>query len=276
MSKTAVLLTVFNRKETTLHGLYSLYKAIKTLGGGYEFDIYMTDDGCTDGTSDAVRKEFPDIHIVKGNGSLYWGGGMRKAWQTAIDSGINYDYFLWYNDDNELYDNALLFMFEAIEHEGPNCIITGAFQDHEGNPSYGGKTGDGRLLAPNGSFQDVVLMNGNLVLIPLKVFSVIGMIDGIFKHGLGDYDYGLSAMNSNFKVKLTAYAVGVCDRHDELIPCFFSVKYPLFRRLRLLYSPKYCIFSYLVYFMRHEGLFYAIKDFCVRNYFTLFPQLLKR
>ena len=64
MIKTAVLLTVYNRKEVTLQGLRSLHKAIAYLREGYSFDIFMTDDGCTDGTAEAVSKEFSDIHIV--------------------------------------------------------------------------------------------------------------------------------------------------------------------------------------------------------------------
>lgn len=79
MIKTAGLLTVYNRCAVTLKGLSSLYKAIENLGNGYTFDVYMTDDGCTDGTNEAVHEKFPNIHIIQGDGSLFWSGGMRKA-----------------------------------------------------------------------------------------------------------------------------------------------------------------------------------------------------
>ena len=57
MKRIAVLLTVYNRKEVTLKGLRSLYNAIAFLKNlhpkkDYCFDVYMTDDGCTDGTGD--------------------------------------------------------------------------------------------------------------------------------------------------------------------------------------------------------------------------------
>ena len=58
MIRTAVLLTVFNRKEVTLKGLYSLKQAMATLGKAHLFDIYMVDDGCTDGTGDAVAEAY--------------------------------------------------------------------------------------------------------------------------------------------------------------------------------------------------------------------------
>ena len=49
MKKTvAVLLTVFNRKDITLKGLSTLYAAMKPVEDKYSFDVYMTNDGCTD------------------------------------------------------------------------------------------------------------------------------------------------------------------------------------------------------------------------------------
>ena len=64
MKKTvAVLLTVFNRKEVTLRGLDTLYAAMKPVEGEYSFDVFMTDDGCTDGTPEAVKERFPENRI---------------------------------------------------------------------------------------------------------------------------------------------------------------------------------------------------------------------
>ena len=81
-----MLVTVFNRCDITIQGLRRLYVAIAALPGDYFFDVYLTDDGCTDGTPKAVAAEFPDIHIVQGDGSLFWGGGMRLAWKAAVES----------------------------------------------------------------------------------------------------------------------------------------------------------------------------------------------
>lgn len=275
MIKIAVLLTVYNRCAVTLKGLGSLYKAIGTLGEGYAFDIYMTDDGCTDGTPDAVAKEFSEVHIIQGDGNLYWSGGMRKAWQTSIDSGNDYDFFLWFNDDVDLYEDALISLFEVYNNES-ECIVTGAFCDHDGKASYGGKLEEFHILEPNGQYQDVTLMNGNLVLIPFIVYSKLGKIDKNFKHGLGDYDYGRRAQKNNFKVKLTAKYVGVCDRHDEIIPRYYSCQLSLMERIRQSYGSRDSIKSYFVYFMRYEGLVYAIKYFITRNFYTLFPRVVNK
>lgn len=276
MKNIAVLLTVFNRKDVTLKGLHSLYKAVAMLGEGYSFDIYMTDDGSSDGTGEAVAKEFPDVRIVNGNGKLFWSGGMRKAWQAAVDSGNAYDFFLWFNDDVELYEDALVTLFDSYGKCGPDCLITGAFHDREGGPSYGGRTKGGSSLAPDGSCREVALMNGNLVLIPYAAFCKLGTIDKAFIHSVGDYDYGLRARKQGFDVRLTTKYVGVCDRHDRDCPRFFDPKLGLKARWKSSYSPQNSPFSYFAFVRRHEGLGKAVMFFVWRNFYTVFPRLYEK
>ena len=84
MKKTvAVLMTVFNRKQITIQGLKSLFKAI-SLTKDLVFDVYLVDDNSPDGTIEAVKKQFDSIITIPGTGGLYWGGGMNLAWNTAV------------------------------------------------------------------------------------------------------------------------------------------------------------------------------------------------
>lgn len=48
MKSIAVLLTVFNRKEKTLHALQNLFA--QQLPEGVALEKYVVDDGCTHGT----------------------------------------------------------------------------------------------------------------------------------------------------------------------------------------------------------------------------------
>ena len=62
MINIAVLLTCHNRKDKTLSCLSSLFAATerynlsKEEGKNVGLDIFITDDGCTDGTADAIRQ----------------------------------------------------------------------------------------------------------------------------------------------------------------------------------------------------------------------------
>ena len=60
----AVLLTVFNRKEKTLECLSRLFDQLPV--EDLQIDVFLTDDGCTDGTAEAVENLFPSVHILKG------------------------------------------------------------------------------------------------------------------------------------------------------------------------------------------------------------------
>lgn len=168
--KIAILLTVYNRKDTTIASLQSLYKAIEQMPSNIKFDIYMVDDGCTDGTSEIVHKLFSKITIIKSSGNLFWSRGMRLAWETAIKSD-SYNYYLWFNDDAILYPYALKELFDTLSQSSQKDIICGAFENKNHKVSYGGRNFSHELLTPNGKPQPIYYMNGNLVLIsdgPLK------------------------------------------------------------------------------------------------------------
>ena len=66
MMKIAVLMTVHNRKEKTLMCLDNLFR--QKVPNDIAVEVYLTDDGCTDGTSEAVKIKYPNVHII--NSSL--------------------------------------------------------------------------------------------------------------------------------------------------------------------------------------------------------------
>lgn len=276
MIKTAVILTVYNRRDVTLQGLRTLYRAIgflqkKQPEANYKFDIYMTDDGCTDGTGDAVREEFPEVHIIQGSGNLFWGGGMRKAWQYAIDSEIEYDFYLWFNDDADLYENALVTMFDSYCLSKQNSLISGAFCGKDGKTSYGGRDMNKHILSPNNNVQQVYLMNGNLALIPASAEKKIGLLDFKFLHIAGDWDYGLRARKLGYDVILTNKYVGITERHDkkEFEGC-------LKERIKNIYSLKHNPKPIFIFNRRHWGLWYALKELIKQHLLLLCPNLLNK
>ena len=184
--------------------------------------FYLTDDGSKDGTAQAVRDAFPATYVLTGDGSLYWSGGMRKAWAEALKHG--YDFYLWLNDDTLLYPDALERLFathDALECP-QGCIVAGSTRDPAtGELTYGGVVRTNRLKPTHFTTlppADVPLpcdtMNGNCVLIPRAVAEKVGNVSEAFTHSIGDFDYGLRARAAGCAVWLCPGYVGVC-RYDH-------------------------------------------------------------
>lgn len=228
----AVILTCFNRKDTTLKCLRQLYQQ-KT---SCFMDVFLCDDASTDGTSEAIQDEFPQVHIVRGNGNLFWNRGMLTVWKEACATK-EYDAYIWLNDDVALYDGAIEEMIECSSQCEDKSIICGAFCTEDGTFSYGGKSKENAALIPNGKLQPVYWLNGNCVLVPNVVVKKIGLLDGIFQHHMGDFDYGLRAIEAGVAVYTSRKYVGECASNPMASSRGRKSGKSLRQRFKILYSP---------------------------------------
>ena len=127
-SSVAVLMTCHNRRDLTIRSLSSVTSQACPEA---DVSIYLVDDGSSDGTTTAVRAEFPEVRVRAGTGQLFWSGGMRLAQQAALPSDP--DYLLWLNDDVSLREDALSRLLNAhrvlCSRDSPDSIIVGAMKD---------------------------------------------------------------------------------------------------------------------------------------------------
>jgi GT2 family glycosyltransferase len=270
MVSLAVLLTVHNRKDCTEKALCHLYKSC--LPDDVSMDVYLTDDGCTDGTQDMIRLKYPSVVIIKGDGNLFWNRGMHLAWEKAA-SVKDYDYYLWLNDDTYIYDNAIKIILANSHDKQDEAIIVGATMSKKsGECTYGLHDEiTGKLLIPNGTLQQGTNMNGNFVLIPKYVYSILGNLDSYYHHGLGDTDYGLRAIENHIEVLLSKKFVGYCERHSiQSVWC--NPDYPVVQRWKALNKPTGMPLRILYYHERnHYGFFTASFHFFTTVLHCIFP-----
>ncbi len=267
----AILLTVHNRKEKTMKCLEHIHSQLPV--NGFTTDIFMTDDGCTDGTREAVTTAFPQVRIVNGDGNLFWNRGMHKAWQEAASTG--YDYYLWINDDTFLYDGAIEQALLSSRECSDTAIIVGATQSEAtGKSTYGlrdAKTG--KLLVPNGMLQEGHGLNGNFVLVSKIVFEKLGNLDSHFHHSGGDTDYGLRAEERNIRLLLHKEYIGTCEQHQALSK-WCNPDYPLRERWQSLNKPTGMPLKELFYLeRRHYGYPKACFHFVTTILHCCFPKL---
>lgn len=260
--KLAVLIACHNRVAHTLRCVQALTSQGEA---GVDLHIYLVDDGSSDGTAEAVSRMPAEVRILRGDGSLFWGGAIRLAFEHAMLD--RYDYYLWLNDDTCLDPDALARMIMthralAAKTVGP-VIVVGSTRDPDtGEFTYGGWRACTRRLGPTTWEKvppdmeapiDCDTFNGNCVLIPANAATKVGNIDPVFRHGLGDIDYGLRAARMGCRLVVAAGYFGTCT-HNKGHGSWIDRSLPVLTRWRKLLGPKGLPFrAWWVFTRRHKG-----------------------
>lgn len=203
----------------------------------FAIDVFLLDDGSTDGTSEAVHQIWPEATVLRGDGSRFWCGGMRIAWKKAAET--NPDYYLLLNDDTIMLPHALAELLRIVPQPDLPAIAVGAIADLvTGAKNYGGTYPQPAPYPPaDGRPRSCVLFNGNCVLIPRCVHLKAGMFHAAYTHSMGDMDYSHEARRLGIPILETPVAVGSCDR-NAVRGTWLDSTLPRAERIRLLNSPK--------------------------------------
>lgn len=277
MKRIAVLLTVYNRREKTIKCLYNLEK--QQLSPDVILDVFIVDGGSTDDTVVSVKDVFPYVHIKTVEG-VFWNRGMIEAWKMAAAYGnesVQYDYYLWLNDDTFIYEDCVLSLLNVCGQYDDKVIAVGSTVDTEthGRLTYGGRDETGNVASP--SVDDVpvpvVMINGNIVLIPSYVYDRLGTLDSYFTHARGDFDYGLRARKAGIKMLQAGHPLGECDLHER-IDAWCDPDVPLKKRWKLMYRPNGMPPKEIFYLEnRHYGFCTALKHYFTIHLRCLWPGL---
>ena len=245
--KIAVLITCHNRKEKTLRCLGSIRD---TLIPGAVPTVFLTDDGCTDGTADAVGAidwGF-QVEILEGDGSLFWNGGMINSWKKAIEEG-GFDGYLWINDDITVLSGYWKDLVEAdglcYGRYGKRGIYVGSTKDSEtGELTYGGFDYVNKWLLkdkfviPDGeNFIECEAGHGNITYVAREVVEKMGIFSEKYIHGGSDHDYTYLAHKAGFPILVLPHFSASCE-NDHIGKTRNYVGLPFRERCRLFYSPK--------------------------------------
>lgn len=117
MKRVEIVTPVYNRREITLQCLRSCARLDKN---GLAVHLVIVDDGSIDGTSEAIKKEFPEVEIIQGDGNLWFTEGTNVGVRAALKN--NPDYVLMINDDQVFDSECLQYMVETAE-KYPRSII---------------------------------------------------------------------------------------------------------------------------------------------------------
>lgn len=228
MKRIAVLMTCFNRKNKTLRCLSALQESWEKAGRCLSVSIFLTDDGCTDGTAEAIRQQHfaLPIQILPGTGSLYWNGGMINSWKAAIAKG-DFDGYLWLNDDTfalpDFWEDLVAADEECLKVYGKHGIYVGSTKDQEtGTFTYGGfnyvsqlSLLDQFIIPDNKTLQPCQAAHGNITYVSQEVVEKMGIFCDKYWHGGSDHDYTYRAHKAGFPVLVLPRFAAVCQ-NDHL------------------------------------------------------------
>lgn len=198
---------VYNDAEGTLNTVWTLQNISPPLS-----EIVVVDNGSTDGTSEKVRKEFPEITLLQGSEELLWSGAINIGVRYALEQGAEYILFL--NNDllfhpqffeellvaAELYPDALISSKVLMAHEPWRIFSMGGVIDWGKGvqmPLGHNNMDDGRWDEPI----EADWLAGMLILVPVKVFQQgIWVDEEAFPHYSSDSDFCLRARKAGFKI----------------------------------------------------------------------------
>ena len=259
-TRLAVVAACYNRKATTVRSLSALDQ--QTVRASARLDVFLLDDRSPDGTAGAVRAAFPAVHVLEGTGGLFWSGGMRLAFGEALKR--DYDFYVWLNDDTILMPDALerlVKAYQTLRTSGrPNSIIVASVGDpHSGQVTYGGARRTSRihpfkyaLIQPADEPRECDVMNGNCVLIPRPVASLVGNMSSHYTHAISDHDYALRARRLGCSVWVAPGYFGTCSRNTA-VGSREDAPLPLRKRWKQVCGPKGLPLRDWYHFSREHG-----------------------
>lgn len=206
----AVIIPVHNRKAYIEKLLAQLHQQKLALDENLSLQLIVVDDGSTDGTDYLIQSLFPEVCLIRGDGNLWWTGGIVRGMTYAIEH-FQPDYFLWLNDDISLDDDFLHHLsLVCVRPQSSQQLIGGIVRDatYSNWIVYSGQQRGTPLRSfeafAESAYISVDTVAGNITLVPKQVVDVVGLPDNNrFPHHGGDYTYAKRIKRAGFEIKLT-------------------------------------------------------------------------
>jgi GT2 family glycosyltransferase len=191
-----VVFPVHNRREITLQCLRSLARIERD---GLDIHVVMVDDGSTDGTSEAIQQEFPEVEIIHGDGNLWFTEGTNVGVRAALEHDP--DFVLTMNDDQVFDSRFLKYLVETAEKYprsivGPLLLLWDTpHKLFQVSPRWETLSGGWRhwhhqtvWTVPEKPWE-VDIIVGNCLLVPVQTIRECGLMDTKRYPGYGDSEY---------------------------------------------------------------------------------------
>lgn len=277
--KICFVIPTFNRREFLYRIIKQIFYQSKDIKN-HEFYIIVVVDGSTDGTLEMLKKEFPLVHTVLGNGSWWYTKSINKGLNYACKT-LNTDLIITLNDDVQIEDsfvkNLLKNFIENLSIKRSNFKeIHSAITLIKGKKTriyYGGNYRENyfrvfyyfptfsefNLLEHSDKILDTTRVTGRGLLFHVKALEDVGFFDEKFKQYKSDSDFGLRAIKIGYKLKVNYSALIYMELYETASDASYLKKklYPFIKSFTRKESRNYII-SIFRFNIRHKGFMFGI------------------
>lgn len=198
-ARVAAIILTLNQRQVTLRCLDSLARS-----GARALTVVVLDNGSDDGTAAAVRREHPDVRVIRYERNLGAAAGRNAAAAVAMEE-LDPEFLLFLDNDTEVRPGFLEALLEPLEADpalgqsAPKLLLQSdpSRIDMAGGARItwwrGETTGRGRGAPDGGQYDEPgTCVAGGCTLVRTEAFRSVGGFDPVFDpYGYEDMDFSL-------------------------------------------------------------------------------------
>jgi GT2 family glycosyltransferase len=211
----------------------------------------VVDHGSTDNTTGLIREQFPDVHVINGDSSMWWTAATNLGIRHVLSFCAKDDYVLTLNNDLEA-DPQYLEQLQRASSQNVPCItgsaslyysdrqrisfigtywnkLTARYRRHElSDLAYS-------AVKEKITYAETDLLPGRGMLIPVSAFNKVGLFnEKVFPHYAADEDFSRRCLQKGYKLIVAVHAV--VYSHVSATESARHKQDPLLKRMRFTFG----------------------------------------